>query len=111
MRSVLSKAELYDFHEWLEHAKPASPGLHKSHLHYESSCRACEIEVEPNDDDWEKLLACFSADLRKQGSRGLRVTESIEHLGLKVNDRFEPSPLCWDWALLYRPQGERPTKF
>eukprot|EP00971_Amphidinium_carterae_P325724 6456129-Amphidinium_carterae.3 len=82
----------------------------KDYSSMDDACSRCEIEVQPStEEEWKLLHQNLHSDRRKQGSRGLALKKNLPELGLKKNDRFEPSPEVPDWAAIYADPASRPT--
>eukprot|EP00973_Karenia_brevis_P029927 4126484-Karenia_brevis.AAC.1 len=59
---------------------------------YFMACEACEVyAIIPDVVVHRQILACLVYDKRDYGSRGRRLTRDFLALGLRTNDRLEPS--------------------
>ena len=58
---------------------------------YEAACRRCEIRVALTDATRRLCVARLRFDRRATGSRGLALSSPIPELGLRTDDRLEPS--------------------
>ena len=76
---------------------------------YDQACEDCEIQVpigQLSREEWAKFTSCLENDLRKDGSRGLALTQPWPPLGLRKGDRVEPCPAMPDWQMLYKEKPE-----
>ena len=58
---------------------------------YSEGCKRCEVKVELGADKIKELVGDLKYDARSGGSHGRRLTKNHPELGLRANDRVEPS--------------------
>ena len=77
---------------WTSHAQHMPWDLKPPRL-YEEACGRCEVQLEGlNNAQQAFLQESLQHDLRKDGVRGMVLSQNVRALGLRMNDRLEPSP-------------------
>lgn len=87
---VTDKASLFQLRGY---SAQGMPNVLRTQAAYEAACSACEKEVIiDNQDDFIRVRAALSYDMRSHGFRGRTLSAAIPSLGLEKNVRLEPIP-------------------